>query len=240
MNNLIITVSNRRPTEWYFLYDEFYRSLEGSQCMVIDYKENWGGLLTKSKWLYRAIRDGYINSELIAFVDSWDMIFTCPPEELFEKYKAFDADIVVSTERNCFPPDLKDEFDKIKAPTDYKYLNSGLVIGKTESIKKCFESVDILSMPDDHFDPVLQRNIHPEDQTLWQNLFLKQEANIKLDYYQQLCQTLHDATIDEFDLTEERIKNKITNSYPCILHFNGGAKSNMELREPILKHLNLL
>jgi hypothetical protein len=61
-----------------------------------------------------------------------------------------------------------------------------------------------------------------------------------LDYFQQLSMTLHNAKIEELDFSEKRIRNKLTNTHPCTLHFNGGAKDDMSIREPILRHLNLL
>lgn len=98
--------------------------------------------------------------------------------------------------------------------------------------------MDLPNLPDDHFDG--EKNIHPNDQWEWMKVFVKQPVKIKLDYYQALSQTLHGASIDDFDFSGDRIKNKLTNSYPCSWHFNGASKDDMALRKPILKHLNLL
>lgn len=243
MTYKVVSISNKQPTAWYYLQRQFFTSLgEHPHIMITgggDYG-NWGGLASKPKWLYKAIKDGVIKEDYIIFVDNWDLIFCADPKEMMERYFSFDADIVISAERNCFPADLREEFDKVDAPTDYKYLNSGCIVGKTSSILTCLEWMDLENLPDDHYDPVNNSNIHPNDQFEWMKIWVKQPVKIALDYYQALSMTLHDAKIEELDFSEKRIKNILTNSYPCCLHFNGGSKDNMSLREPILKHLNLL
>lgn len=241
MTYQIVTVSNKTALEWHYLQKEFYKSLHGHPVLTINYMDApWVGLTTKPRWVYRAIKEGLIQATHIIYTDSWDLVFAANPQEIMERYLSFGTDIVINAEQNCFPLAYKDEFDKTQSPTKYKYLNSGFIVGKTDAILTCLEEMDLQNMPGDYYDEEKKCNVHPEDQTLWQEMFLKQPVTISLDYYGALSQTLHEANIDEFDFSEQRIKNKLTNSYPCCFHFNGGAKSNLELREPILKHLNLL
>jgi len=242
MNYKIVTVSNRFPTEWYYLTKQFFESVKGYNGLLVDYSafEGWKGLATKPKWLYRAIKEGNIPEKFMIFSDSWDLVFCATPEEILERYESFDSDIVISSERNCFPADLKEYFDSLNPPTPYKYLNSGFIVGKTEAILACLEAMDLPNVKDDYHCEEMGCAIHSNDQHLWQIIFEKQPVKIALDYYQSLSQTLHDVSIDEFDLSGERIRNKITNSTPCSIHFNGSSKDRMELREPLLKHLNLL
>ena len=235
----IVTVSNKTPTAWYYLQKEFYKSLEGHEILTLD-GVIWGGLMTKPRWLYQAIKDKFVDAKYMIFPDNWDVVFCADPKEIMERFFSFNAPVVVSCESNCFPADFKEDFDKVNPPTKYKYLNSGFIVGETAAILACLEAMDLPSIPDDHYDPEKQCNVHPNDQREWQRMWVKQPVKIELDYYQTLCQTLHDANIDEFDLSEKRIRNRITGSYPCALHFNGGSKDFMPLREPILKHLNLL
>lgn len=239
----IVTISNRRPHEWYYLLDQYFKSLEGHEKIVIqgggDYG-NWGGLASKPKWLRKAIKEGAIDSEYLIFTDSWDLVFATNPDEVMTRFHSFGTDIVISCEKNCFPVETKEAFDELGAPTDYKYLNSGFIIGKTDAILTCLESMDLDNVPDDHFDPGTGKNVHPNDQELWQLCYLKQPVSMTLDFYQSICQTLHGANIDDLDFSEGRIRNKVTGSYPCSFHFNGGSKDKLEIRNPILTHLCLL
>lgn len=240
MNYKIVTVSNRFPTSWYFLYREFFQTIKDYNSILIDYSQTdvWKGLATKPKWLYRAIKEGYIKEEYMIFSDCWDLVFCATPEEILERYQSFGSDIVISAERNCFPSDHKEEYDKLDTKTPYKYLNSGFIVGKTDAILTCLEAMNLQTVRDDYWDNESGQAVHSNDQLLWQSIFLQQPVSIALDQYQSLSQTLHDVTIDEFDFSKRRIRNVITNSTPCSFHFNGGAKDGA-LREPILAHLNL-
>lgn len=233
----VINICNKVPDAWYYLFPEPYmKSLNGFQPKIFQ-PQKWGGLMTKPRVLYGLIKSKTINTTHIIFTDAWDFIFCATPEEIMEAYQWFNSPIVISSEKNCFPADLKDDFDKL-SPLTYRYLNSGFICGETEAILACLEAMDLPSIPDDHFDG--EKNVHPNDQYEWMKIFVKQPVKIALDYKQILSQTLHGATIDEFDFSKDRIRNKITGAYPCTLHFNGGSKDDMAIREPILKHLNLL
>lgn len=237
----VVAISNKRPDAWYYLYDQFFLSLEGHLPLVLQ-PTHWGGLSTKPKVLYAAIKNKTIDAKKIIFADCWDLVFAASPEEILARFSSqFNAPVVVSAESNCFPSDTKEDYDKLNPPTKYAYLNSGFIVGDTEAILTCLEAMDLANLPDDHYDPIKQCNVHPNDQYEWQKIFLKQPVKIELDYHQSLSQTLHDAAIEDFDFSDElAIRNILTNSHPCTFHFNGGSKDNLQLRNPILKKLNLL
>jgi hypothetical protein len=235
----VISICSHIPTQWYYLYQYYIKSLGSYQPKVFQ-PSFWGGLSTKPKLLYHLIKEKQINTSHIIFTDCWDLVFAAEPEEIMEMYKIMNMPIVISSEANCFPDDLKAEFDERKSPTKYKYLNSGFICGETEAILYCLEKMDLPNLPDDHYDAEKGCNIHPNDQFEWMKIAVRYPELIALDYKQIMSQTLHGATIDEFDFSKPRIKNNLTGSYPCTFHFNGGSKDDMSLREPILKHLNLL
>jgi len=81
--------------------------------------------------------------------------------------------------------------------------------------------------------------INPNDQEYYQKEMLKQPVPMVMDIYQILCNTLHSVEPEELDFAKGKIFNKVTKTYPCSFHLNGGSKTG-GLREPILKHLNLL
>lgn len=236
----IVTVSSSVPHAWYYLQKEFYLSLKGSDVLTVNYQKEhfWNGLATKPKWLYRAIKDGEIRTKYMQFVDSWDLVYGASPDEVMQHYHTFNSPIVISAESNCFPDTYKKEFDELSFPKPYSYLNSGVIIGETDAILYCLESMDLPNVSDDYRMENGQ-NYHSNDQTMWQETFLKQPIKIALDYNQAITQCLHNEKIENFLFTKERIMNKTTSCHPRIWHFNGGSKDNLSLRSPILEFLKL-
>lgn len=235
----IVTVANKRPHEPYYTFDQFFASTHGERVYVLGTEPGqYGGLGSKPRLLYDAIKSGFFSRlKHLIFCDCFDLVFASKPSHLFLKYQQFVSPVVISAEKNCFPGDLKDEYDKRHVgESPYKYLNSGMIVGEVEAILTILESMDAKNIPDDYFDG--EKMVHPNDQFYYQKEYLKQPVEIKLDTYQMLCNTLHDVTIDELDFSEERIANKTTRTYPCSFHLNGGAKTG-GLREPILEHLKL-
>lgn len=241
MSYKVVTISNRTPHEWYYLQKEFYKSLEGNDVLTINrsHERPFNGLATKPKWLYSSIKAGEIKEKYIILVDNWDVVFGAEPKEVMLKYFNENADIVISGESNCFPDTYKKQYDEIALPMPYRYLNSGVIVGSTDAILACLEAMDLPNVQDDYRNPDGSA-YHSNDQTEWQKIFLMQPVKIVLDYNQSISQTLHNAKPEDFNFSEERIRNVITNSKPSIWHFNGGSKDNLSLRNPILNHLNLL
>lgn len=238
----VVTVCNRTPTEYYYCLNEFFKSLKDAGCLMLGRTPgSYNGLASKPKLLYKAIKEGQLPDSIV-FTDCWDAVFATHPQELvdiFEKVYAPEFDIVISAEKNCFPDDLKPEFDSLNTPTSYKYLNSGMIVGKTDAILTCLKAMDLSNVPDDHYDEEKRCMVHPNDQFLWQQVFVKQPVKIKLDSEQWMSQTLHGVAKDELNFDFQNIFNKETGASPRHFHFNGSAKTS-GLREPILKHLNLL
>ncbi len=238
----VVTISNRQPSEWYYRPDLWRKSLGEVEPLIIDGNgyPKWEGMASKVKWLYQAIKENRIPEKHIIYCDSWDIVFAAHPNEILARWFSEGGNkLIVNAEKNMFPPALKEDFDKLEAPTKYKYLNSGFVVGETEMLLACLESMDLPSVPADYFDAERGGNVHFEDQTLFQKEFLKQAVPISLDYNCIFSQTLHEADENEFDFSETRIKNIYTNSYPCCFHGNGSGKSS-DLFKKILNHLKLL
>ncbi len=234
----IFSVCNRYPTEPYYCLDSWLKSVAAFNTLVVaSVGTPYTGLCDKVKFLYRAILGGHIKTKYLIACDSWDLVFAADAEEVIETYKCFNADIVVSAERNCFPADLKEQYDQLPSTSSFKYLNSGFIVGTTDAMLAMLEAMEVESIPNDYFDG--EKNVHFNDQFEVQKIFLKQPVKMELDYQQILSGTLHSVTMDDLDFSGERIKIKETGSYPCVLHMNGSAKTD-GLREPILTHLNLI
>lgn len=238
MTYTIVTISNRLPTENYYCFREWEKSVQGTNAIVIHGIDTpYTGLCDKAKFVYRAIKKGIVNTDIIIFCDSWDLVFATTPEEIIEKFLEFNCDLVISAEKNCFPNDLKDEYDKLPFTSDFKYLNSGMIVGYTDKMLQTLEAMKVEEIPNDYWDG--EKNIHFNDQFEYMKIYLKQPVHIKLDYQQILSRTLHNAQLYELDFTKERIMNISTNSYPCTFHMNGNGKTENGIRNAILKKLGL-
>lgn len=240
----VVTVSSHMPAQDYYCYDQFIKSLQRELCkpIILGSPETFKGLGSKPKLLLKAIQDKTVDAKHIIFADSWDLVFARSPQEVIEEFKYFNAPFVCSAERNCFPSDLKDEYDKFECDTTFKYLNSGFIVADTEALLAVLESMDLSNVPDDYFDEVKNEMVHINDQFLFQQAFLKQPVKMALDYHQELSQTMHMVKIEELALMKQGndpvIMNIETMSTPCTYHFNGGSKTS-GTREIILKHLVL-
>ncbi len=234
----IFTVCNRHPTEPYYCLGAWIKSTEGTNRLFISAIDtHYQGLCDKPKFVYRAIKRELIKTKYIIFCDCWDLVFCTTPEEIILKFLEMDCDLVISAERNCFPNDLKDEYDKLPATSSFKYLNSGMIVGYTDKLLELLESMKVEEIPDDYWNG--EKNIHFNDQFEYQKSFLQQPVKIKLDYDCTISMPLHQVSMSDLDFSATRIRNVETGSYPCTMHMNGSSKTD-GLREPILKHLNLL
>lgn len=243
MSFKIVTCCNRIPSEPYYCLTEFVKSLgdDVEKLLVLheEYMGTWDGLGSKPKWVYKAIKEGLIKEKYIVFCDCWDLVFTVTPTHLFNLYYLnMNSPLVFSCEKNCFPNDLKDEYDKLPfIASSYKYLNSGMIVGETAAMLAVLEAMDLDNVPNDYRKENGQME-HINDQFLYQQIFLKQPVRMQLDYRQLLCNTLHSVKLDELDFSRPWIKNVETGMYPGSFHFNGSSKTD-GLREPILKYLGL-
>ncbi len=238
----IVIISNRRPSEPYFTYDEFYKSLEGEEILnLCHYFPNvYRNLSDRPRMLYAAFMNGLIKTEKILFCDSFDLCFVDKPNIVFEKWADMKCDLAISAEKNCFPDDYREQFNAA-APsnTSYKYINCGTVLGYSEAFFEALKSMDASNHPYDYWIPEEQRNFHYNEQIHWQSEFFKQPVNIKMDYYQNIANCFQDVLPEELDFSGERFKNIECNTYPSIAHFNGNSKDRYGVRELVLKSMNL-
>lgn len=243
----IVVVSSGLPNAPYYCLNEFYKSLSGEQIIQLGGDFPNFHLSDRPRILYDAFQKGIFTAPKILFCDSWDLVFVDKPEVLFNKWEAMECDLGISGEKNCFPDDYKEQFDKT-APewTSYKYINCGLVLGHTEAFYEALKSMDALNHPYDYWDAENNRMFHYNEQKYWHEEWLKQPVNIKIDYRQDLAWCMQDVSMDDVvfwgggnkEIEINKIKNKETGTSPSIIHWNGSSKTNGTM-EPILKHLNL-
>ena len=205
-------------------------------------------VLTKKHFQTNRLKDSLlsdyleeINSdELILFTDGYDAVFLTGENEMIDKYRRFNKDLVFSTETNCWPDkNLAPLYPETDSP--YKYLNSGGFLGKAGLIK---ELLNDSSYRSDKFER--------SNQYLWAQVFLKNQNLIGMDTYCDIfCSFSPEVGAahlpkeqdnnyyeyytfmrkwfqDNFLIENARIFNRTTKTWPCHAHFNGDSKVLMD------------
>ncbi len=222
----IAIISSHFPTQDYYCFGEFLKSLEGEPIICGGQDGSYKNLSDRPRIFYDAINQGYVKTEWLILSDCWDMVFVDSPSVIFEKHKANNCDITFSCEKNCFPEDLKQQFDEIApANTPYKYLNCGTIVGRTEAIFTLLKDMDAPNLPKDYWMPEEQKTFHYNEQLWYQQSFFRQPVSMKLDYYQDIANCMEQVTTKELDFSEKKIRNIECNTYPSIWHWNGGSKT---------------
>lgn len=163
-----------------------------------------------------------LNDHIVMFTDSYDVVFSAGPEEILKKFRSTDAQILFSAEKSCWPDsELADQYPEVDG--DYKFLNSGGFIGYANQI---------MELIDDEID------IAYDDQLYYTEKFLEtiqdDEDFIKLDYTQDLFQTLNQAITDVEQNESGRFINLVYNTKPCVIHANGPSWVKKFLKEKSL------
>ena len=176
-------------------------------------------------------------NEVLLFTDGYDTLMLAPGSEILQKFHLANTEILFSAETCCWPDQrLVVNYPETSSP--YKYLNSGGFIGRAGVIKELLSKT-------------LQKceNDFPfSNQYLWTLKFLKFQKLISLDTQcnifctfspeigeSELVETNEDSYNkyvddkklwfnDNFLISDNRIINKISQTQPSSVHFNGKSK----------------
>lgn len=224
----VVTISSRIPTESYYCYHAFVASCQRFGVDPVILTEGYGGLGTKPVILRNYLINS--NEKHIIFCDAWDVMFQRDPNEIPKVDK-----LVFNAEKALFPFDsrLAGAFPDPKTP--YRYLNSGFSFGPTELYLEA-----INSMPQDYVVPDRRLEngsmFEPNDQPLWQQVYLYGNVKMALDTHAEYCHTLSNVEPNELDFNGPLIMDKELGTTPVALHLNGSKEKWKPL---ICSHLNL-
>jgi len=215
--------------------DRFCRALESSirlgyDLIILGWGIPWLGLSQKLL-AAQTYAESLPDSHVILFSDAFDILYVNNPNKVLASFINKGAEILFSAECGCWPHIIEDNGDACfnkypKAPTPYRYLNSGSWIGFA---KKAAEMLKAVSQEaGNNFQ-------NANDQKLVADMFIAGRFGIELDYYNSIFQSMH-MTLDpplpycnpmeNIELSTNGIwKNKLTNSNPSVIHFNGGGKA---------------
>lgn len=222
----VIAVSDRKPTESYYIYDAFHESLRrfGHEPVILGFGEPYRGMMSRLKLPLQYMRT--IRDEHVILTDCWDMLFLASPVEIVDNMAAFNAPIVISAERTLFPE--KEYGPYPAAENDVQYLNAGFIVAQREALIELLEHLDVDNQPDDikHSDDSWT---HFSEQELLHRAYVKQFIPIELDCYSILCQNMFRTQPGEVVINGAGIYNTVSNAYPKVIHWNGPAKTEAEL-----------
>lgn len=162
--------------------------------------------------------DGLPKDDIVLFMDAYDTFLADNPKAIKDRFLDFGVDLLFGAEETMWPEDgyLENKFEDTGTP--YKYLNSGLYIGRAVAIR------DFLNQdaPDAYGD----------DQRYCQLRFLKTTTGtvdknyrfpykVALDVEAYIFQN-HDPSVR---IVNGQIWNDRTNCCGCIYHGNGGPEA---------------
>jgi len=151
----------------------------------------------------------YDDDEIIMYIDALDTSVEASDKEIEEKFLTFDTDVLYSCEKGVWPnPNFAKFF------TDNYFINSGTIIFRN---KKYQQILEIL------IEIAAGRLIYNCDQ-YYHSIFamiVLSGVKIKLDKSSEIFQCLVDENELDFQIVNNRIKNIVTNNFPCVFHGNG-------------------
>ncbi|XP_043475524.1 procollagen-lysine,2-oxoglutarate 5-dioxygenase isoform X1 [Leptopilina heterotoma] len=154
--------------------------------------------------------------KIMLFTDGYDVIFLTDLDSIVEKFKDFNARIVFSAEKHCWPDkNLISEYPSIAR--GLRFLNSGGYIGYVSDIYSLLSNVEL---KDDDDDQYFYTKVYLDQE-------LREKHKIKLDHKAEIFQNLYAALGDVelmFKGNEAYVQNKEYNTVPMILHGNGLSK----------------
>lgn len=150
------------------------------------------------------------DNDVIVFMDAFDVYYSGDKLTLLKRYKEMNKPIVFGAEPSCYPDGDKAQYYP-KTNSYFRFLNSGLFIGRVKELKECMNNYS-----HEFIDEI-------NDQLWWTNKFLERQDIIELDYNQHLflnCVWLQDSEL----ICNEGIVT-FRDKTPLIIHGNGPSKN---------------
>lgn len=215
--------------------DRFCRSVESAirnhyDLVILGWKVPWKGLSQKLEAAHQ-----YASSippdDLLLFTDAFDVLYTAEAPSVMDVFYRRNYSLLFAGECGCWPHVMDNPQACVtgypKAPTPYRYLNSGTWIGYAKNAAAMLE--EVIKEAGSDFK-------NANDQKLVADMFISGKHNIALDYWAEIFQSMHRTDppplpscnpFSDMELTtQRRWRNKRTNTLPAVFHFNGGGKQH--------------
>lgn len=146
-------------------------------------------------------------NDIILFTDAYDVYYSGDKSTILNRFIQMDKPIVFGAELCCYPDNTKTSLYP-ETNSEFKYLNSGLFIGRVSAFRECMKNYT--------FDDDIN------DQLWWTNTFLNNQDIIGLDYSNQLF--LNCVWLNKEDIVFSNGKVTYKESTPQLIHGNGPSK----------------
>ena len=204
--------------------------------------KNWRGFIDKILAMKSCV-ESLPDDTIVCFIDAYDVLSFGGLEEIKRKFVEYKADIIFSSELNCYPIENLARYEMIeynlydmayqcpmgtmrKRPfwvrpieTNYKYVNSGGYIGYAGSLKEMFSWKSI-----DEIERIIELG---GDQNFFTQFYLEfadigyNGSVVAIDDHQRIFQSLYKVDLADFSFHRGRLYNHVLRTYPCFVHFNG-------------------
>lgn len=162
------------------------------------------------------------DGDIVMQMGSFDAIALAPYSEVLAKIQSLlqseGKELLFSTELNCYPPFAKGGYDGLEqGRTNFQYANGGASAGTVRAWKHFFSWKSI--------DEMKSLMIHElgADQGFMHNYFFEFPDLVARDTEQIVWQSMYHVSWKELSIIGGRVYNKVLQSFPCILHFNGNS-----------------
>jgi hypothetical protein len=179
-------------------------------------KSEWNGFIDKFMYVRNHLNN-IDDNDIVCVIDSYDMLAMASSDEIVEKFKSYDCDLLIGAELNTYPDRYRDSYPvPTKYTTNSIYVNAGGYIGYKHAISKLKYWKDDSTIHSICADGT--------DQAYFTEYYLLNPSDrIKLDNYQKIFQNMHWVSWNEFYIQHGRFVNTILNEKPCFVHYNGGT-----------------
>lgn len=155
----------------------------------------------------------------VLYTDAADSFFLSGLEEVLQKYeKMGKPKLLLSAEKSCYPfADLISRFPADVGP--YRFFNAGGFIGEVKPL------LDTLSRLKSYY------YINNNDNAHWMRAYDERKIDLTIDHKCEIFQTMSDvdygievvleSPMSDYVFDKQRVYNKETGTYPCLIHFNG-------------------
>ena len=158
------------------------------------------------------------DDDIVFYCDGYDVFIVDHLDEFLYRYAEFNHKVIFAAEQYCWPVDNAEEHKALVSKhftdldTKYKYLNSGVFIGRVSELKKIFK------------DPIENDG---DDQLYCQKKYLSEKYDIVIDTDCYMFQC-HEAEVYP---RKGLLFNPNTRCYNLLYHGNGGKEAKQKFNQ---------
>lgn len=213
----VITVATKEHPMLDLLTKQVSETGEKLIVLGIEYNKTIGWEASGNLGLKLKLVNDFVNDpkrdpeDIVLFMDAYDVVYKGNTQAILEQYATFDKPLIFGAEKVCSPGGFESKYPEHTKQYPFRYLNSGLFIGKIWAFRECFREyvfVDAIN-----------------DQLWWKLKFLERPDLIDLDYTNKMF--LNCCNVDKHSIQLINDTIHYNDKKPYILHFNGPSKAIM-------------